>query len=85
MALTREQITEKFIGIIVPYATNKEQANAITLETHLLNDLKINSAHIIDIVLDAEKEFDITIEDEAIDKLITVGQAVDAITEKLSA
>ena len=45
--------------------------------------MKINSAHLVDIILDVEDEFDIEIEDEAMEKMLTVGAALTIIEEKV--
>jgi acyl carrier protein len=34
-------------------------SSAIKQESHLMNDLNINSAHLVDVALDVEDEFDI--------------------------
>ena len=49
----------------------------------MINDLKINSAHIVDIVLDVEEKYDIIIEDDAIMKMGTIGQAIEVINGKV--
>ena len=56
----------------------------ITDESHLLRDLKINSAHLIDIVLDVEAGFEISITDEEVEKMDTVGNAIALIESKLT-
>jgi len=55
----------------------------MTADTDMLRDLQINSAHLVDIILDMEEEFDIEIDDTTAEKMLTVGEAID-ITEKLS-
>ena len=49
-----------------------------------MKDLKINSQHLVDIILDTEEVFDIEIDDESAEKMLTVGAAVD-IVERLTA
>jgi acyl carrier protein len=50
-------------------------------ETHLENDLKADSLDIVDIVMALEDEFQITIEDSAMARIKTVGDAVSFICE----
>lgn len=80
--MSREEIENKLKEIIEPYVQEKGALENLQSETDLLRDLKINSAHLVDIILDMEDAFDIEIDDESAEAMLTVGQAVD-ITEKL--
>jgi acyl carrier protein len=80
----RNEIIEKLKTIITPYVQNKEALSDLTDETDLMKDLKINSQHLVDIILDTEVAFDIEIDDESAEKMLTVGAAVD-IVERLTA
>lgn len=80
--MTRAEIDKKLKEIIRPYVQNKEAFQNLTEDTDLLQDLELNSAHLVDIILDMEEEFDIEIDDEAAEKMLTVGEAID-ITERL--
>ena len=55
----------------------------IKMETSILDDLKVNSARLVDIVLDFEDAFDIEVEDDDADKVRTVGDCVNLILAKL--
>ncbi len=55
-------------------------ADAITMEAELGNDLGINSLEMADMVLLCEENFDIEIDDEDIRKLITVGDIVEYLS-----
>jgi acyl carrier protein len=77
--MTRSEITEKLKTIITPYVQNKEALENVGEETDLMKDLKINSQHLVDIILDTEVAFDIEIDDEAAEKMLTVGAAVDIV------
>ncbi|WP_258103516.1 acyl carrier protein [Marinoscillum sp. MHG1-6] len=81
--MTREQIKDELKGIIGDYVPEKELLESLSEEHELIGDLKINSAHIVDIVLDIEDKYDIMIEDEAIGKMGTVGESIDIIFQKL--
>ena len=48
-----------------------------------INDLKINSANLVDVILDVEDEFDIEIDDEELADVSTVGQAVNLLHSKI--
>jgi acyl carrier protein len=69
--------------IVEPYVQEKAALENLNEETDFLKDLKINSAHLVDIILDVEDEFDIEIEDEAMEKMLTVGAALAIIEEKV--
>ena len=79
-----DELFEKFKEVINPYVTEKSLMDNIQGDTNLLIDLKINSAQIIDIVLDAEEKFGIEIDDDSIGKMQTVESSINVITEKLA-
>lgn len=83
--MNREEVIEKLKEIIEPYVQNKEAFTNVSEETDLLTDLKVNSAHLVDIVLDAEEAFDIEIDDDSAEKMLTVKDAVNIILEKAGA
>ncbi len=78
-----ETVREKVIVILKRYTLNTTVWDNFTTRSRILADLKINSARIVDIILDAEKEFDITIEDELFEKMITVDDVVSLIYQKI--
>ena len=51
----------------------------VTTETSFVNDLGADSLDTVELVRELEEEFDITIPDEAAEKIQTVGQAVEHI------
>ena len=82
--MNREQITEKLRSIVEPYVVDKEAFKTIGPDTDLLQDLKINSANLVDIILDAEEAFDIEIDDDAAEQMLTVKAAVEIIESRIS-
>ncbi|ASU34578.1 acyl carrier protein [Mucilaginibacter xinganensis] len=52
--------------------------------TDLIKDLKINSANLVDIIIDAEAKYDIEIDYDSADKMVNVGTCIDVISEKLN-
>ncbi len=82
--MDRTEILKKLEPIIKTYITQEDVVATITDESHLLRDLKINSAHLIDIVLDVEAGFEISITDEEVEKMDTVGNAIALIESKLT-
>jgi len=81
--MDKNKIQEELKNIIAIYVPEKEILDNLTLEHDLINDLKINSAHIVDIVLDVEEKYDIMIEDDVIMQMGTIGQAIDIIHGKV--
>ena len=55
----------------------------ITRETHFINDLNADSLDTVELVMEFEDEFELSIPDEA-EKIQTVGQAIDYIKEHSS-
>ncbi|WP_276166776.1 acyl carrier protein [Zobellia alginiliquefaciens] len=71
--------------IIKVYLPEDVAVDAISLDSNLITELNINSAHLVDIVLDVEDEFDILLENEDIEKMKTVQDALTIIDTKLEA
>ncbi|MBV6645382.1 MAG: acyl carrier protein [Cyclobacteriaceae bacterium] len=82
-SMDRDQISEDLKTIIEPYVIEKEKLQTLGDEVDLINDLQINSAHIVDIVLDIEEKYDIMIEDDAINRMNTIGESISIIHEKV--
>ena len=76
------EVFEKVVKILTPYVKNQEALNTIAPKTHILDDLKVNSARLVDVVLEFEDAFDIEIADDDVDNVETVGDAVDLIESK---
>lgn len=73
-------VEEKVIGIV------SEQLNVpkedIKTESKFVDDLKADSLDVVELVMEFEDEFEVTIPDEDYEKIRTVGDAVKYITEK---
>ena len=78
----RYQALKDIIKIYLPEDVSVE---AITEESNFTNELNINSANLVDIVLDVEDVFDIRLENEDMDQMQTVKDALEIIDLKLSA
>ena len=81
--MEKDQIIDELVEIIKPYVSEKELLENIDESKDLINDLHINSAHLVDIVLDIEEKYDIMIDDDSIGKMNTVGEAIEVIKLKL--
>ena len=70
-------VQERVIDIVAEQlGVDKEK---VTPETSFVNDLGADSLDIVELVMELEEEFDITIPDDASEKIQTVGQAVQFI------
>ena len=80
--MNEAQIMSEMINILRPYAKNEDMLEKATKETHILNDLKVNSARLVDVIIKCEDTFDITVEDDEADKIRTIGDAVALVLQK---
>ena len=80
--MNNEILISELKTIIKPYVQDQIAFENISDSTDFVKDLKINSANLIDIILDVESKFNIIVDDESIEKMLTVGAAVDLITRK---
>ncbi len=81
--MDKTEIFDQVVKILTPYVKNHEALERASLATHILDDLKVNSARLVDVVLEFEDAFNIEIDDDDVDKVETVGNAVELIEGKL--
>ena len=82
--MSETDVMNKVVSILTPYAKNGEALSHLGPTTHILDDLKVNSARLVDVVLAFEDEFGIEIADDDVDRVNTVGDAVRLISSKLA-
>ncbi len=80
--MTRQLILDELKIVLAPYTADKAALTAITEETNLTKDLKINSANLVDIIIDAESKYNIEIDMDSAEKMNIVGNCIDVILEK---
>ncbi len=68
---------EKIRDIIVEVLNVDE--NEVTMESTFIDDLGADSLDVFQIIMGLEEEFDIEIPNEAAEKIVTVGDAVEQI------
>jgi len=81
--MTREELILTLKKIVKPYAQDLEAFNNLSEETDFIKDLKINSANLVDVILDIEDEFDIEIDNDSMEKMLSVKAAIEIIESKL--
>ena len=82
--MDRATIIEKLRTIIQPYSNNPDAVCLITENTDFIKDLGINSANLVDIVLDIEEQFTITVDNSDMEQMLTVKASVAIIESKLN-
>ena len=81
--MTKEEVFKKVVEILTKYSKSNILSDKISPETTILKDLNVNSARLVDIVLDFEDAFDIAVDDDEADKVRTVGDGVQLILAKI--
>jgi acyl carrier protein len=82
--MSRQEILDELKKVLAPYTIDKERLAGIDEHTDLIRDLKINSANLVDIIIDAEAKYNIEIDYDAAEKMINVGNCIDVIEERLN-
>ena len=82
--MDRIAILNELKKVLAPYTEDKAMLDGITEQTDLIKDLKINSANLVDIIIDAEAQYNIEIDFDAAEKMYNVGNCIDVIAEKIN-
>ena len=77
-----EEIRNSIVEILKKYTLVPSVWDDYSGSTRIIADLKINSARIVDVILDLEEKYNISIEDEILEKLITIDDVVKMVEEK---
>ncbi|WP_027127647.1 acyl carrier protein [Gelidibacter mesophilus] len=83
--MKKEELITKLKSIVKPYIQDEEAFNNLSEHTTFVGDLKINSANLVDVILDVEDEFDIRIENDEMERMLSVKAAMDIVSSKISA
>lgn len=83
--MSDNEILGRLKTIVKPYVQRLEGLNHFQEDTDFLKDLEINSANLVDVILDVEDEFDIEIDNDSMEGMLTVGDAKNIIQRKLQA
>ena len=82
--MKNEELIPKLKSIVAPYIQNEDAFKNLNEDTDFVNDLQINSANLVDIILDVEDEFDIRLENEDMEKMLDVKSTIAIINSKLA-
>jgi acyl carrier protein len=82
--MTPERIYAKLLPILEAYLPEDVSGDAINPDSDLTQELNINSAHLVDVVLDVEDTFGIEFANEDMEQLRTVNDAIAIIQKKVS-
>ena len=82
--MDKEQIIAKLKTIVKPFVKDEQAFENLNDNTDFIKDLKINSANLVDIVLDIEEIFEIEIDNEAMERMLNVKTAISIIEKQLA-
>ena len=77
--MDQQEVFTKVVAILKPFVKAPEALATVGMETSVLKDLKVNSARLVDVVLEIEDQFGIAVTDAQADSVKTVGDAVNLI------
>ncbi len=80
---SQEEVQEKVISI-VSEQLGVDKAE-ISRETSFVNDLNADSLDTVELIMELEDAFEMSIPDEDAEKIQTVGQAIDYIVQHMNA
>lgn len=81
--MAHDEVFKKVLDIVKPYVKMQAAFDTATESTRFIEDLKINSARLVDIVLAFEDEFHFAISDQEAEEIQTIGKAVELIKKKV--
>ncbi len=82
--MDKHEIIEKLKSIIKPYVKDDTAFENLNENTDFISDLRINSANLVDIILDIEEVFDIVIDNQSMEKMLDVKTTLSIIETKLT-
>lgn len=82
--MNKEETISKLKEIIKPYVNNHEAFENLSETTDFITDLNINSANLVDIILDVEEAFAIIIDNQSMERMLTIKATLEIIEAKLT-
>ena len=83
--MTKSEILSKLKTIVKPFVNNQTEFENMTESTDFINDLQINSANLVDIILDVEDAFEIVIDNDDMARMLDIKNTIDIIETKMVA
>jgi acyl carrier protein len=83
MSWTSKSLRDELRSILQKYAPNRE--HPIDEKTELVAHLGLDSLAVMEVVADVEDKFGLTIDDDDLRALLTVGDVAGSIEQRLSA
>ena len=80
--MIEREIFAGVVAILTPFVKAPDALSRCDSQTTILGDLKVNSARLVDVMLEMEDRFGIQVSDEEVDGLRTVGDAVELVLAK---
>jgi acyl carrier protein len=78
--MAEKSIEDRVIEIVCEHLSTSPEN--VTMQTSFINDLGADSLDTVELVMEFEDEFEISIPDEDAEKIQTVGSAIDYIENK---
>lgn len=78
---TPQEVQDKVLKIVAEQMSVEK--GELSRATSFVNDLNADSLDTVELVMELEDEFDLTIPDEEAEKLKTIGEAIDYIVKAL--
>ncbi|MBI5844078.1 MAG: acyl carrier protein [Deltaproteobacteria bacterium] len=82
--MQEQEILNRVMAAVKPYAGNPVRLTSASASTRLVEDLKINSARLVDIIISFEDVFNIRISDDEAERIDTVGDVLKMVKSKLN-
>jgi acyl carrier protein len=73
--VSMKQIVSEKLGV---------ETDKVTLEARFMEDLGADSLGLVDVTMELEEKFGVSIPDEDLPKITTVGSAIDYVMSKMS-
>lgn len=82
--MNKEEVITQLKTIVKPYINNQEAFENLSESTDFIKDLQINSANLVDVILDIEDYYKIEIDTVSMERMVDVKSALDIIETKLA-
>jgi acyl carrier protein len=79
--MERSEVSGRLVGVLV--SELGLDADKINDGAHFEEDLDVDSLGVVELLMALEDEFDVKIPDEDAETIVTVGQAIDLVHNKL--